>query len=178
MRPVADFAAGHRPGAVNVPVSGTSFSTKSGFVLDVEQPLVVLSGSQDEAAQAIRGLRSVAFLDIAGFVLGGGDERMDTVSADELEELVRQDAVAVIDVREADEVERGTIPGSLNVPYRLAWTSEALPRDRALVTVCETGPRAAVAASVLLARGYDVRPVIDGGVTDRLSRTGTTSIPG
>ena len=178
VRPVADFAAGHRPGAVNVPVSGTSFSTKSGFVLDVEQPLVVLSGSQDEAAQAIRGLRSVAFLDIAGFVLGGGDERMDTVSADELEELVRQDAVAVIDVREADEVERGTIPGSLNVPYRLAWTSEALPRDRALVTVCETGPRAAVAASVLLARGYDVRPVIDGGVTDRLSRTSTTSIPG
>ncbi len=49
VRPVADFAAGHRPGAVNVPVSGTSFSTKSGFVLDAEQTVVVQAGSADEA---------------------------------------------------------------------------------------------------------------------------------
>ena len=76
VRPVADFAAGHRRGAVNVPVSSTSFSTKTGFVLDAEQAVIVLTGSADEAAQAIRGLRSVAFLDIAGFVLGGGDETM------------------------------------------------------------------------------------------------------
>ncbi len=103
---------------------------------------------------------------------------METVSAGELEDLVKQDAVAVIDVREADEVGLGTIPGSLNVPYRLAWTSDALPRDRAVVTVCETGPRAAVAASVLLARGYDVRPVVDGGVTDWLARRSTMPTPG
>ncbi len=175
VRPVADFAAGHRPGAVNVPVSGTSFSTKSGFVIDAEQPVVVLADSADEAAQAVRGLRSVAFLDIAGFVLGGGDERMELVSADELERLSASDAVAVIDVREADEVEQGSIPGSLNVPYRLAWTTDELPRDRALVTVCETGPRAAVAASVLRARGYDARPVVDGGVAGWLSRTHATT---
>ncbi len=175
VRPVADFAAGHRAGAINVPVSGTSFSTKSGFVLDAEQPLVVLAGSADEAAQAIRGLRSVAFLDVAGFVLGGGDEPMQTVSAHELERLVEEGTVTVIDVREADEVEQGTIPGSLNVPYRLAWIAAELPGDRPLVTVCETGPRAAVAASVLLTRGYDVRPVLDGGVADWLARDRVTS---
>ena len=28
--------AGHRPGAINVPVAGTSFSTKAGFVLDAD----------------------------------------------------------------------------------------------------------------------------------------------
>ena len=33
VRPVADFAAGHVPGALNVPVSGTSFGTKAAFVL-------------------------------------------------------------------------------------------------------------------------------------------------
>jgi hydroxyacylglutathione hydrolase len=178
VRPVADFAAGHRPGAVNVPVSGTSFSTKSGFVLDAGRPVVVLAGSADEAAKATGGLRSVAFLDVAGFVVGGGDERMETVSAGELEDLVKQSAVAVIDVRESDEVGLGTIPGSLNVPYRLAWTTDALPRDRALVTVCETGPRAAVAASVLLARGYDVRPVVDGGVAGWLAHRSTLPTPG
>ncbi len=82
----------------------------------------------------------------------------------------------MIDVREADEVEQGTIPGSLNVPYRLAWTTDCPARRPPLVTVCETGPRAAVAASVLLARGYDVRPVVGGGVADWLARASATSI--
>ncbi len=176
VRPVADFAAGHRPGAVNVPVTGTSFSTKSGFVLDAERAVTVVAGSENEARNAIRGLRSVAFLDIPGYVVGGGGERLATVSADELEELVRQGDIVVVDVREPDEVEQGAIPGSLNVPYRLAWTSEDLPRDRPLVTVCETGPRAAVAASVLLARGYDVRPVVAGGVADWLARAQAASL--
>jgi len=33
------------------------------------------------------------------------------------------------------------------------------------VTVCESGARAAIAASILAARGYDARPVVDGGIT-------------
>ena len=41
VRPVDAFAGGHRPGAVNVPVSGTRFSTKAGFVVDLERPVVV-----------------------------------------------------------------------------------------------------------------------------------------
>jgi rhodanese-related sulfurtransferase len=36
--------------------------------------------------------------------------------------------------------------------------------DRPVVTVCESGPRAAVAASVLCACGIDARPVLDGGI--------------
>ena len=74
VRPVADHLAGHLPGAVGVPVSGTSFSTKAGFVLDADRPVTVLASSAAEAERAIAGLRSVAFLDIAGYVLGGGAE--------------------------------------------------------------------------------------------------------
>ncbi|MBA3434609.1 MAG: hypothetical protein H0U08_11005, partial [Actinobacteria bacterium] len=33
-----------------------------------------------------------------------------------------------------------------------------------LVTICESGPRAAIAASILAARGYDARAVAEGGV--------------
>ena len=32
------------------------------------------------------------------------------------------------------------------------------------MTICESGPRAAIAASILTARGYDARAVVDGGI--------------
>ena len=68
-------------------------------------------------------------------------------------------------MREKDERDEGYIAGSRNIPYRmLALTEEDLPRDRPIVTVCETGPRAAIAASILSAHGFDARPVVDGGI--------------
>ena len=79
VRDAAAHLAGHRPGAISVPVSGTSFSTKAGFVLDATEPVCVLAETADEAERAIRGLHSVAFFDIAGYVLGGGDEQTTPV---------------------------------------------------------------------------------------------------
>jgi hydroxyacylglutathione hydrolase len=73
----------------------------------------------------------------------------------------------VLDVREKDERDDGYIAGSRNVPYRmLALTGADVPRDRLIVTICSTGARATVAASVLAARGVHARPVVRGGVSD------------
>src|SRR6188508_16094 len=46
VRPFDAFAAGHFPGALSVPVSGTRFSTKAAFVLDAERPLVVAASDE------------------------------------------------------------------------------------------------------------------------------------
>ena len=162
-RPVTAFAAGHHAGAVSVPVSGSRFATKAAFVLDAD-PLVVVATSEAEAADAVRGLRSVAHLEIAGYVLGGGPEKLELVSVDELDALLEQGA-ELIDVREKDERDSGYIAGSRNIPYRLLALGEAdLPRDKPIVTICESGPRATIAASILSARGFDARPVVDGGI--------------
>jgi len=163
VRPVHAFADGHLPGALNVPVSGTRFSTKSAFVLE-DGPVVVAAGTEEEAAEAIRGLRAVAILDIPGFVLGGGSEQLGVVGIEQLDELLASGA-ELVDVREKDERDSGYIAGSRNIPYRLLALGEAdLPRDRPIVTICETGPRAAIAASILSARGFDAHPVVDGGI--------------
>jgi hydroxyacylglutathione hydrolase len=162
VRPVHAFADGHLPGALNVPVSGTRFSTKSAFVLE-DGPVVVAAGTEEEAAEAIRGLRAVAILDIPGFVLGGGSEQLGVVGIEQLDELLASGA-ELVDVREKDERDSGYIAGSRNIPYRLLALGEAdLPRDRPIVTICETGPRAAIAASILSARGFDAHPVVEGG---------------
>jgi glyoxylase-like metal-dependent hydrolase (beta-lactamase superfamily II)/rhodanese-related sulfurtransferase len=162
-RPVTAFASGHVAGALSVPVSGTRFATKAAFVLD-SGPVVVVATDEAEAADAIRGVRSVGLLDIAGYVLGGGPELLDLVSIDELDALLEQGA-ELIDVREKDERDSGYIAGSRNIPYRLLALGEAdLPRDKPIVTICESGPRAAIAASILAARGFDAHPVVDGGI--------------
>jgi glyoxylase-like metal-dependent hydrolase (beta-lactamase superfamily II)/rhodanese-related sulfurtransferase len=164
-RPVTAFAEGHLAGALSVPVSGTRFSTKAAFVLD-SGPVVVGATDAEEAAAAIRGLHSVGMLEIAGYVLGGGPETLDLVSVDQLDALLEQGA-ELIDVREKDERDSGYIAGSRNIPYRLlSLGATDLPRDKRILTICESGPRAAIAASILAARGFDAHPVVNGGIDD------------
>ena len=139
-------------------------------MLDAARPVCVLAETVDEAQRAVRGLHSVAFFDIAGYVLGGGDETTDAVDVDELEELIAA-GVTVIDVREEDEREAGTIPAASAFPTG-SWRGADLPGDRPVVTICESGARAAIAASVLRARGYDARPVVDGGLGEWRRRGG------
>jgi len=174
VRPVRDYLAGHRPGALSVPISGSSFATKAAFVLDPESPIVVQAANAAEAECAIRGLRSIGFLELEGYVLGGGSERIESVGLDELDALLG-DGAELIDVRERDERDNGYISGSRNIPYRLLSVCAAdVPTDRPVVTICESGARAGIAASILAAQGVDARPVLDGGVSDWAACGGRT----
>ena len=97
---------------------------------------------------------------------------MEPVGLDELDRLLEQGA-ELIDVRERDERDAGYIAGSRNIPYRLLpVTGDDLPRDRPIVTICESGARAAVAASILAAKGLDARPVLNGGIAAWAERGG------
>jgi hydroxyacylglutathione hydrolase len=163
VRPIEAFAAGHYPGALSVAVSGTLFSTKAAFVLDAG-PITIAATDEDEVALATRCLLSVGHLDIAGYVLGAGTEALKVVSIEQLDALLASGA-ELIDVREKEERDSGYIAGSRNIPYRLLALGEAdLPRDKPIVTICETGPRAVIAASILAAHGFDAHPVVNGGI--------------
>jgi len=164
VRPTAAFAAGHRPGAVGIPISGSSFATRAAFVLP-ERPVVIHATDEAQALHAARSLHTVAIFDLAGWQEGGGDELLAPVSLDELEQLLADDAVELLDVREASERDEGHIPGSRHLPYRTARAAAeaGLLNGKPVVTICESGPRAAIAASVLQAAGIDARPVLDGG---------------
>jgi hydroxyacylglutathione hydrolase len=167
VRPTDAFAAGHQPGAVGIPVSGSSFATKAAFVLP-ERVIALHATDESEAALAARALYAVALFSVAGWQEGGGAERLEPVSLDELERLLADDAVELLDVREADERDEGHVPGSRHLPYRTARAAAeaGLFNGRPVVTICESGARAAVAASVLQAAGVEARPVLDGGVPD------------
>ena len=176
VRPAAKFAAGHARGALSVPASAGGFATKAAFVLPPGERVVIHSGSAEEAERAARGLRSVGILDLAGYVLDPpAQEQLRPVAVEELDRLLAAGEVDVLDVREPHERDSGYIPGSRNIPYRLVreWASD-LQGGKPVVTICASGSRAAVAASVLAAAGVDARPVLDGGVDDWEERGGET----
>jgi glyoxylase-like metal-dependent hydrolase (beta-lactamase superfamily II)/rhodanese-related sulfurtransferase len=168
VRPFTDYVAGHVPGAISVPLTGGSFSTKAGFVLEADEPVVLHARTKDEAMAASRALWAVGILELGGYVLEpSAEETLATVDVVELKELLDAAAdVQVVDVREAFERDTGYIPGSRNIPYRLLRKlgCGALDRSKPVVTVCESGPRAAIAASLLAREGFDARAVSPGGV--------------
>jgi hydroxyacylglutathione hydrolase len=168
VRPARVFAEGHAMGAVNVPVSGSSFGTKSAFVLDDEAPITIHASSPREAQLAASRLQAVGLFGLAGYVVDIDiPERLEPIAVAELELLLADEAVDVVDVREKDERDEGYIPGSRHIPYRLVRAyREELQNGRPVVTICESGARAAVAASVLAAEGVNARPVLDGGIDD------------
>ena len=163
-----EFAAGHIAGALNVPVSGSSVGTKSGFLLDPNAPVAIHASSPEQANDAARRLRAVGLLELAGYLVGvEAPDRLDPVTLDELEALLADGGVEVIDVREKDERDEGYIPESRHIPYRLVGEfADELANGKPVVTMCESGARAAVAASVLAAHGVPARPVLDTGISD------------
>ena len=130
-------------GAVNVPVSGSSFSTKAGFVLDADEPRVrargiVRRGPARDPRPPLRRPSPTS----PGSSLGGGDERTEPVAVDELEALMR---LGRRGDRRAGEgrARHGLHPGQPQRP--LSAAAHVLPRprdDRPVVTICESGSRA------------------------------------
>jgi hydroxyacylglutathione hydrolase len=162
------FAAGHVRGALNVPLSSAGFGTKAGFLLSPEEPVALHADTPEQAHRAAQRLYAVGLLRVAGYLEApAASERFMPVELEELERLLAGGNVEVLDVREKDERDAGYIPGTRHLPYRLLRALNGEVSDgRPVVTICESGARAGIAASVLAAAGVDARPVLHGGITD------------
>jgi hydroxyacylglutathione hydrolase len=180
LRSPSAHATSHVPGSLSIP-AGSSFGTWLGWVVDYDRPLVlVLEGPEDWDGAIRQALRIGHEGDIrtiqGGFaswtatgapVESGG--RMTVAQLASRLDRGGADSPFVIDVRQLGEYEDGHVPGSLHLaagslPDRL----EELPRDRPIATICASGYRSSVAASMLRAAGFrDVSWVADGVPTWR-----------
>ena len=89
VRPAHEYADGHAPGALNVPVDGPSFGTKSGFLLDAERPITLHASSREQAELAAKRLRAVGLLELSGYLLElATPERLEPIGLEELEALL------------------------------------------------------------------------------------------
>jgi rhodanese-related sulfurtransferase len=87
------------------------------------------------------------------------------ITVDELDELRRERAVRVLDVREDWEFKRGHLAGSINVPLKqLPARAAKLPRTERYAVICASGSRSRSATDFLIAQGFDGAVSVRGGL--------------
>jgi hydroxyacylglutathione hydrolase len=164
-RPAAEFAAGHIPGTLNIPLN-RSFTTWAGWLVPYGHDFYLIASSDGGAAidESVRDLAMIGLDQVGGWfgadviadwaATGRPLETVPQIGVDELARRMDAGEVAVLDVRGRSEWEAGHLPGIPNIPvgHLVARISE-IPRDRPLVLHCQSGARSAIAASLLQARG-------------------------
>jgi rhodanese-related sulfurtransferase len=85
------------------------------------------------------------------------------VDAERASQLIRDDAVQLVDVREAYEVAAGYIGGARHIAMgQLAAEAETIARDRPVLFYCHVGSRSGMAATAFRRAGYDAYSLTGG----------------
>ena len=170
VRSTADFAAGHIPGTLNLPI-GSSFATWAGSLIRYDQDIVLLADDSKRVAKARHGL---ALIGLDRVVATGGSwlredwiitkgplQKVKLLNAKDVDASNRR----VIDVRGASEWNEGHI-GRAEHRFLgdLSASIDDLPRDTPIALHCQGGTRSAIAASLLQAKGFTDIANIAGGI--------------
>ncbi|MBI3925063.1 MAG: MBL fold metallo-hydrolase [Armatimonadetes bacterium] len=176
-RSAPEFAAGHIPGTLNLPC-GKAFLAWAGWLLPYDQTMILIARDESAALEVTRDLAMIGLDRVVGYLPAqalalwpGRLQRVRQVEAEELESRLKNGEVVIVDVRGQAEWEAGHIAGARHAFLgALQSQLDELPRDRPLVTQCQSGQRSAIAASVLLQHGFDKVWNLAGGYGEWLRR--------
>jgi hydroxyacylglutathione hydrolase len=175
VRPVGDFAAGHVPGSVSIPLRPV-FATWLGWLLPAAKPLIVVRNADQDPAEILWQARKIGYDHLLGELDGGiaawtqagqPTASMPLVTA---EHVVDAD---VLDIRQSNEFTAGHIPGATHVELgALADDPATFDQHGSTVVMCGHGERAMGAASLLARAGHRDLAVLAGGPDDWAATTG------
>lgn len=177
LRNPEDFAAAHIPGAISLG-AGPSLSLWAGWLLDAKLPIVLIHNSGDDEPSR-RALTRVGLDNIAGFLAGGmpawsnpnppaanlPTATITLLNPAQLQARLNLTQPILLDVRNPSEWNAGHIPNTRHImlgdlPHQLA----TLPKNQPIVTICQGGYRASVAASLLAKAGFANVCTLEGGM--------------
>lgn len=175
LRPGQAFAQGHPSGALNL-AYGAKVGFWAGWVVPPDQPLLLLADDTTHVADAAMQLLRVGLDRLEGVVAGGFDAwagaglpiaQIGQMSAAELRDaLERGDRIRIVDVRTPGEWRSGHIAGSVNIPAgEIPTRARELDGDGTVATICESGFRSSLAASLLAREGVAHPISVDGGMS-------------
>jgi len=138
----------------------------AGWLLTYDSPIGLIVESADHLDTAVRHLYRLGYDNIAGYLAGGLHkwqaqgrpyQSIPAVHAASVEKMIEDDEhFILLDVRSEQEFDSGHLPGALNVYVgQLRDRISEVPADRSVVTFCDSGRRASIAASILKAEGFD-----------------------
>jgi rhodanese-related sulfurtransferase len=167
-----DFYRGFIPQSVNIGLNGDFAPWVGSLIIDVKQPLLLVTdeGSEEEA---VTRLSRVGFDNILGHLKGGftawlqAGKEADTVDRITAEEFAKDLIIGedkVIDVRKETEYAAEHVDEAYNRPLSAIneWIKDINPEEHFFLH-CAGGYRSMMAASILQARGYRNFTEIAGG---------------
>jgi len=175
-RAARDYSARAIPGTVNVPAN-RSFVTWSGALVPYDRDFYLLVDDRGTGAtDLVRALAGIGLDRVAGVAgpsavdawAAAGRRLQSTATADvrDVARIASEGGATLLDVRSRAEWVAGRMPDALNVPLaELPARLGELPRGP-LVLYCQTGARAAIAASLLMARGRSDVQLYGGGFSE------------
>jgi len=165
VRPFADFACGHIPGALSITLR-PAFGSWVGWIVPAERPLVFVRAPDQDQRGLVEQCLNIGYENLGGELEGG----MDAWRAAGLPESqvplrqVDEDLQGTaLDVRQASEWAGGHIPAACHVELGSVVISAGAIPPGPLTIYCGHGERAMTAASLLEAQGRDKLAVLDGG---------------
>ncbi|HVX88832.1 MAG TPA: rhodanese-like domain-containing protein, partial [Gemmatimonadales bacterium] len=170
LRTGAEFAAGHIPGALSIPLN-KSFTTWAGSLLPYDRDIHLIFPDRDAAGltEAVRDLALIGLDRIAGYWTSDAidwwrEQGRPMVTVRQMSAAeVAATTHRIVDVRGASEYAAGHLRGVLHIPLaELPDRLAEVPGDGPLVLHCAGGSRSMIAASLLQAHG----------VTDVINLTG------
>jgi hydroxyacylglutathione hydrolase len=174
VRPVRDFATGHIPGAVSIPLRA-QFASWLGWLLDPATPYVIVRNLDQHLAEIAWQSLKIGFDRLAGELAGGmaawhgPTAATPLVHADQIDGLGQ---MRVLDVRQDGEFYAGHIPGAVHIELGALPSHAADLRAGPMVVMCGHGERAMTAASILERAGHTAVQVLEGGAQDWATATG------
>jgi len=170
-RSAADFHKGFVPNSVNIGIKGDFAPWVGAMIVDVQQPIILVSdlGSEEEV---ITRLSRVGFDNVVGFLEGGFEswknsgKEIDDIKRISAEEFVSEyiEGQKVIDVRKETEYEAEHIDKAYSKPlaYINDWVN-SIDNSEHFYIHCAGGYRSMIAASILQSRGYRNFTEVEGG---------------
>ncbi len=173
-----ELRGGFIPGAIAVPGGRLARAQSQPHT---ERRLVLYCGRGDRSVIMASYLRHLGFENVttlreglngwraAGLEIATADSPSDfeQVDVEEAQRRFSELGQALIDVREPEEYQQGHVPGSLNFPLDDFVDEEVIETLRAkgaLLLICNTGNRSAMAADWLLEEGLTNITNVSGGV--------------
>lgn len=102
---------------------------------------------------------------------------MKVISVQDLQDLLRREAITLVDVREAGELAIARLPGAVHIPlHDIPARAEELDREAPIAMLCHHGMRSEMAARWLEQQGWRDVANVAGGI-DAWSLSVDPSLP-
>jgi hydroxyacylglutathione hydrolase len=158
-----EFAAGHVPNSINIPLGG-QFASWAGAVLGLTADPVLVAATPEQVSEARIRLARIGVEDIAGYLEGGIDAwraaslplaQVPQLTVQELKAQLDKKAVCVLDVRREGEWNAGHVDGaSWHALDQFKRSLPELSSDQPVAVHCKGGYRSMIACSFLQRAGH------------------------